>query len=59
MDDEDTRAVMQICSFLKDLEAKYGRVMSGRELTLIETARSGLAVFVQYMDARGERAGAA
>ena len=56
MEDEDTRAVMQICSFLKDLEVKYGRLMSGRELALIETARSSLSVFVQYMDARGEQA---
>ena len=55
MEDEDARAVMQICSFLKDLEVKYGRLMSGRELALIETARSSLSVFVQYMDARGEQ----
>ena len=55
MEDDDTRAVMQICSYLKDLEVKYGTVMSGRELVLIETARSSLSVFVQYMDSRGEK----
>lgn len=54
MDDEDVRAIMQICSYLEDLGDRYGPVMSMRDLAILETGRSCLIVYVQYMNGHAE-----